>query len=495
MKATSDIKKEYKNFHISEIVKSYWEFKKIKKEGLYRNMSPDTKKEVINEAGRFSWYSNMNKKLEEAFSEFESHHSSKKVQKEIDLLGLDEISENSIQKIEPNEQMHRARFDEHTRLREIISKEILNYPLSKTLYEIRASVNSIKQSDSREEKAKNADFSSTLAGLKSSVKDLTKYSAYSVKCDEVLSMHELLFKHSTIKEEKEFHIREILKLEDQLTVHRFILNYETNNKSFTSQFLDSDYSLTQEEANWWMKDRAPRFEKQKTYESLGVNDFQLFDYWLTLEDNKSLHKTKSNEIYKEIDKIVLQEARSNQSPNTAINFDNVAKEVEKRCDLAAKKYEVEQYNKHLVEKEANRLIKLNKLKEHVELALGSKEEMEELFNWREAKSYATTGYEDQETIDSSIKLFKIDKFFKTLPEFEEFNSWAKEASLVKKGYFHYMEGYFDESTLHIFSIFQKEKITNSILNEILNNVFDQVNIAENPIGESEGMQLTGDSDV
>ncbi len=472
MKSIKNIKNEYRNFYRDKIIESYAELRTIKEKDSYRNASPDTQKEVINESSRFSWFGNIKQKLGEAFNKFESSNNSKKIKKELDLLSMDEVSESSLQEIERNERVNQAYFYELDPLKEIVTKDILKYPFQKTLHEIKSSVESIKKSELRAEKAKTADFASVLKEARDLVERLTKYTAYSVKCGEVLSVHELLFKHSADQEEKEHHVKEILKLKDQLLEHQLIVNFDTEYKSFTSAFSDSDYSLTQEEAKWWMNDRASNFEKQKTYESFGVSNYWGFEAWQSWAKNKSLYKTKSNEIYKEIDNIVLQEAREKQLPNTPINFENLKKEVEKRVDLAAKKYEVEQYQKYILEREEKQANNLKEIKESV-AALLDTEEAEEFLNWKYFKSNLSTRIITGETrVDKDVERFKTQKFIDSLADLEEFTLWARSND------YYLMEGYYNQHTLYVLNTFQREKIINSTLNEILGNVFDQVNIVE-----------------
>ena len=521
MKLTQDIKREYKKPYINKIITAYRTLKDIKENNKYQGVSPDTRKEILNESGRFSWFTKIDKKLTEVKKEYEKTFESKKVQKQIDLLDLEETTQNSLTTIESQEKTSITNFNEYNNLREIVDKDILNYPLQKTLYEIQSSMESIEQSKIRENKAKNADFISVLQEVKRTVTGLANYPNFSPKCDAVLDMHEMFFKHSKTKEEKEYHIKEILKLIDQLETHQSIVNYENNNRSFTSEFNHSNYSLTQEEAEWWINNQKTSFQIQKIAESFGVEDINDFERWRWLSEDSCLNKDKLQEIQA----VVFMDGTDELKK---LNSDAIVKyDCNTPYGLFLKQYELNLYlsSKNKLKEGKEQIESVLETKEDKEwrelkeamfeakdsmVESKGKEEVEKFFAWKETQYFKISPEIIADSIHYHLKSYRIYKFIQSLPDLEEFKLWASPDNFFKRhnhtdnyeNHHNYQYGYqyidfniTDENLLANYELYAKEVITKSIVNEILGDVFNQIENMENDKFIQEDMNLIGDIDV
>ena len=372
MKSIQDVKKEYKDIFVNDIMNSYNRFKRIKEDNLYRDMSPDTRKEVTKEEDRFSWYRTMNEKLEQEFIKWDDPFDPKNFcpPLEIDLLNMEELTEKQKffinHKKNYNKNLYRASFNDKNVLKEIAANDILNeYPIFKIANTIQRSVGSIESSHLRAEKAKTTSFENAVKEVKDLVSKLSKYKIYSLDCDNVISIHQTFFEHSKGVEEKEQHVRAILKLRDQILEHEKII-YDTvydnngiaNHKSFTSKFLNSEYSLTEEEAIWWNKNKAQTFKECKVYESLGIAEKETLQFleWKKYQNKIPSNQTKSKDLYTEIYEVVLKEARATQQMNRAIDFDLVKKMTEDQRDMCMNKDYVKEYINEIVSDKLNGII-------------------------------------------------------------------------------------------------------------------------------------------
>ena len=280
MKSIKEIKEEYKQILINSIRNNYIKLQEIKHKGFYRDMSPETNKDLQNEEGRFSWSKIIKTKIKDEQAKYE-----KSKFLNVDLLDIEDSPKEK--KTELEQPFYRPEgLDFISTTKNIISQDILNeYPLKKIAEKIQHSIDAIQQSDKRASECKIISFEKVISLVEKKVDLLTKHSAYATSCQNILETHTLLYRYSDSEEEKQFCVRELLKLKDELQNHHIIINIEIDNtKTFTSQFVNSEYSLTEEEAAWWINYKKKNFEIAKEEirlekEIKGIGDVEDFKVW------------------------------------------------------------------------------------------------------------------------------------------------------------------------------------------------------------------------